>query len=1378
MSIVTGDAGLSTGSAVPKRRKRMINVSTRLLLVSSVAVLCSWVWMTGIAGAAYTHSSVETIFSPGPDCTGFFEGSSADQIAVWEGNTPSQNLIYVSCQRSNGREVVKRFHPNGEPAPFSADKPYIEGNAITGTPESPEEAFTGQRFTNYFMPIAIDNSNARNGMLVVGGGCRGCQPEAEDQGVQLFAPSGEFLYEFPTKVRERGPQDVDVGPDGSIYVVNSQDVEIGDGRIRKYSSTSLTEVGRLYNNHVLAFVRVQPNGEVWTGFNAREQSGGDPLELVRWEQSQFGTNFTTHTGSVEGVAEAVFSPLVSPTGRLLNSATEGQSVQNPEAIDVDRATGDLYVANATTIVPYSSGDSEEIPHQNGPAFGSGVLTQYRTNGFDVTKDGRVYVTREDSGTVVIFAPGKVLPNIKTPEPQIDDIGHESATVSAQIERLSGAPIIDCEVEYGTSKSYGSTAPCSPDPGASPPSSYFSDPVKAVSAVPAGLTTGATYHYRFKATNEDGDNYGSDRTFSPVFVLKVKTEAADEIDTQGATLNGSFDPDNIGGTEYYFEYGGEKSYGQKTAKVPVSSAAGIKEVSASVSGLPAGKTIHYRIVAQNEKGVTKGADRTFRVASSPDVSGLRATDVAVDSATLNARIDPVGYETKYRFEYGQTTEYGSVVPASDKAIGAGNGGQPVSQVVKNLQPGVTYHFRVVATNEWGSTVSPDTTFDFAPPSCPNVHVRQQTGSAYLPDCRAYELVSPSNAGSVLLYPGKEMELMGDFFLFNNPERPSWLLWPLNTGLARSPSRFSYVGGLGAVEKTDPSNHFLDMYVATRTNAGWVTDIPGLQGDEVTAHYELECSDSMATCVDHKVRDQAGGPTHIGENAPYLFNEGDPAGRLPTNVNVIPGGQTFEGDQRMSPDFSHFAFSSRTAVFAPGGLSSSPGSAYDNDIAKASVSLISLTPSKANIPADVGGSQYFEFPGISADGSYILMQLPGVGGGVHLYMRNTSAELTYDISRGLGVNFVGMTRNGKKVFFTTTAQLETGDTDTSADMYMWEGPDDTLTRVSIGNSQDNADSCGATWTSKCDAIGVSTEKLHPWGRASIPGTDDAIATASGDVYFYSPSSLDPDRPGLTGQRNLYVYRSGTVQLVATLDPGTVVNRMQISPDGTHAAFVTASQLTGYANHGFKEVYTYDADTGNLQCASCRPDGVSPTSHVEASQSGRFMSDDGRTFFATKDSLVVQDTNGITDVYEYVAGRPQLITAGNGSRDFTGGGTASVLLPGVFTGLEAVSADGVDVYFSTYDTLVPQDENGAFVKFYDARTNGGFDLGYKLAPCEAADECHGATSSAPLPASIATQGDLGSSGNRQTVKNAKRKKKKRKPANGRGKRSKRHSKGGNHG
>ena len=60
----------------------------------------------------------------------------------------------------------------------------------------------------------------------------------------------------------------------------------------------------------------------------------------------------------------------------------------------------------------------------------------------------------------------------------------------------------------------------------------------------------------------------------------------------------------------------------------------------------------------------------------------------------------------------------------------------------------------------------------------------------------------------------------------------------------------------------------------------------------------------------------------------------------------------------------------------------------------------------------------------------------------------------------------------------------------------------------------------------------------------------------------------------------------------------------------------------------------------------------------------------------------------------------------------------------------ANGLDAYFSTYETLVGQDQNGEYLKFYDARTGGGFPYVPPAAPCEAADECHGEGSSPPTP------------------------------------------------
>ena len=204
--------------------------------------------------------------------------------------------------------------------------------------------------------------------------------------------------------------------------------------------------------------------------------------------------------------------------------------------------------------------------------------------------------------------------------------------------------------------------------------------------------------------------------------------------------------------------------------------------------------------------------------------------------------------------------------------------------------------------------------------------------------------------------------------------------------------------------------------------------------------------------------------------------------------------------------------------------------------------------------------------------------------------------------------------------------------------------------------------------------------------------------------------------------------------------------MTPDGRHAAFITKTKLGAY-NNGNAEMYLYDAEARKLTCVSCRPDGSPSISDTDGSVDGRFITDDGRVFFATRDPLAATDADGIRDVYEYVAGRPQLISSGVGAVEGT------KFQP---NGLVGVSGDGKDAFFGTYDTLVGQDQVGPFLKFYDARTGGGFPFEKPPAPCAAADECHGAGSTPPAALESGTGASLGSGGNAHPAKHKGHKKK----------------------
>ena len=168
------------------------------------------------------------------------------------------------------------------------------------------------------------------------------------------------------------------------------------------------------------------------------------------------------------------------------------------------------------------------------------------------------------------------------------------------------------------------------------------------------------------------------------------------------LHGSLDPDGIA-TTYWFEYGIDTSYRSRTAEASAAPDPPATSPRPKSDNLQSGRPYHFRLVAHNELGTTHGPDQTFVAAAPPKISGVRPSDVAETSATLNARIDPGGFPTTYRFEYGPSTNYDHAVPANGGSVGSGTEPVPVSAELSGLEPGATYHFRVVAKNEWGTEV---------------------------------------------------------------------------------------------------------------------------------------------------------------------------------------------------------------------------------------------------------------------------------------------------------------------------------------------------------------------------------------------------------------------------------------------------------------------------------------------------------------------------------------------------------------------------------------------------------------------------------------------------------------------------------------------------
>jgi streptogramin lyase len=94
---------------------------------------------------------------------------------------------------------------------------------------------------------------------------------------------------------------------------------------------------------------------------------------------------------------------------------------------------------------------------------------------------------------------------------------------------------------------------------------------------------------------------------------VRDVAADKIDSGSARLRGKVRP-NSQATYYHFEYGPSADYGSTTDTAYAGSSYDLDQVFGEVEHLDADTIYHYRVVAENDAGVTVGPDRVFRTAA--------------------------------------------------------------------------------------------------------------------------------------------------------------------------------------------------------------------------------------------------------------------------------------------------------------------------------------------------------------------------------------------------------------------------------------------------------------------------------------------------------------------------------------------------------------------------------------------------------------------------------------------------------------------------------------------------------------------------------------------------------------------------------------------
>jgi NHL repeat len=781
--------------------------------------------------------------------------------------------------------------------------------------------------------------------------------------------------------------------------------------------------------------------------------------------------------------------------------------------------------------------------------------------------------------------------------------------------------------------------------------------------------------------------------------------------------------------------------------------------------------HCRVVATNADapGGLIGEEGTFTSKAPLELGVTYVSGVGSETATLNATVSPLGISASGFFEYVEEATYlkdveelgpghgfdhaakAPDVDAAEKAIDfeSGESFKLGSAQLSGLKPATSYRFRIVATDV---LIAPEGKA-FAGPS--KGFRTFGSGAGALPDDRGYELVSPAQKNSAeVAVPGNSAGFTEDRFI------------RISAG-ATSGEAVTYTSFTSFGDDAEGAQA-ASQYLSKRTPSGWATEnispfgfvylptLPPYSGFSPDLRFgAFKTTEPVLTADCRKgleslyLRDNETGELHC------LSPETPGA---PESPCLVYAGISEDGSR---------AF----LAGAPEGGEELTYSLYEWSAANG-IQLVSVLPNGEPAPATDGtafGRAGDRFSGIencqvtrtvlrhaiSADGSRVFWtNAPdNEKEPTQLYARvNGSETVQLDQAAnpknsGNGV-FRAASADGSVVYFTDENKL------VSEEANPEKGKPD-LYRYQFGVSK--------------------AQTLTDLTKGSVAGDVRGVVGASDDgsyLYFVAGAVLSPD-PNSAGQvaeagkNNLYLNHEGQTSFIATLatedsgdwEANPRLLRARVSPDGRHLAFLSieAQKLAGYDNTiaagehcQYQEptteevqltgsplcpqAFLYEADDGELSCASCNPSGSRPLGPTvvpgwrNGFEGPRFLSDDGqRLFFQSFDAILRADENGKGDVYEFERTGSGSCSEADSNFDPSAGGCHYLVSSGKSEDesyLVDASADGRDVFFSTRERLVGWDENDNF-DIYDLREGGGFPEPPPVPPV-----CDGEGCKAPSP------------------------------------------------
>jgi DNA-binding beta-propeller fold protein YncE len=741
---------------------------------------------------------------------------------------------------------------------------------------------------------------------------------------------------------------------------------------------------------------------------------------------------------------------------------------------------------------------------------------------------------------------------------------------------------------------------------------------------------------------------------------------------------------------------------------------------------------------------------------PQIVSQYASAVGQTSAEVSAEINPRFWAgTTYTVEYGTgiCTEGGcpQSLPAPAASLGGGIVDVPVATEgieLSGLAPNTIYHFRFTAESSGGGPVTgvgggeAEGTFRTPIPlalnsNCPNQALRIGAAAA-LPDCRAYELVSPVDKNGADIYP-----------LINVNSIPLELDQSTPGGEKLAYSDYQAFGDAAGAP-------YMSQYIATEGEGGWQThDVTAPQGVSVLSPgHRLElgiwqftpdlCAANVLQYTDPAL---ALGAVTGFRNAYLRHNCGTEGYESVSNV-APPAGT--EGLQYL-PAPQGLSSDGRCSIIGASGIGPAHGGEVYESCGGHRTTISLLPNGTAASGARVGTANGIQEPllkprigtvsgAVSADGERVYWsesegklyvrvnagQEPSALSGSKCTQpgRACTEKVSQTVS-GANAKFLAASSDGSQAYF---AISESG-SPLNGNLYVFNVGSGTSQKIAsefIGDVGASVDGSRFVFASR----EVLTVTPNSAGGSAVAGEPN--------LYYYDSTLSGARRyqfvATLSGQDAVVENQRGTLSPIAS-EPFRDVSRM--SDSGEQFVFMSTASPTGYDNVGLQsgepdaEVYLYDASagggTGKLTCVSCNPSGQRPAGRelkVEGTPTtwaaagippyqtefygGRVVSANGdRVFFDSYESLVVGDQNGpVADVYEWEApGAGDCVVGGSGYSE-ADAGCISLISTGkspVDSEFLDASVDGGNIFFATDQSLVPQDPGQYDI--YDAHELGGF-------------------------------------------------------------------------